>query len=510
MKRREFIGYAVASIISSLVIGGVTQLIAAETGDSGASCKLSGSRPNIIMFLADDLSYRDMSCFGQEEFSTPHVDRLANNGMIFSNAYAATNVCAPSRAGLMTGLHMGHCPIRLLGRRDAEGGRPYLSDHETMADVLKQAGYATGVVGKWHMGEPETPGMPHLQGFEMSLCFDHSHPSAVKSAQYTYPTRLWLNGKSYDLEENQGFRLHHPDNHYDEEGRFVPGGVRDPSKAEYGEDIYLKKALEFIREPRDEPFFLYYATPLTHAHWPKELRGLKDKKAPWTMNQKRWAGQVKQMDRSLGTIVEELRKQNIEDNTVLIFTSDHGYSEWSYYGSLGRYEDDPVLHNKGPWKGGKHICTNGGMIVPFIVWGPGLVTAGKTDRAVAFYDLKETFADIAGGASKKSGDGVSIAPLLCGQHRLYPTRDFLYWENGHFSRTGQSVLLNERFFAVRMRPGKPVELYDVFKDPGCENNIAGTYPELVKRAESLFVSEHEPHPWFPKLTKALQKYNEQE
>ena len=504
MKIKRSLKWIMTMGILTVAMGTAGKSFDSEAKERDDLKTLSGSRPNIILFLADDLSYWDMSCFGQKEFSTPNVDRLAREGMTFSNAYAASPECAPSRGGLLTGLHMGHCPIRALGRQDTEGGRPYLSDHETLADVLKRAGYETCQIGKWHVGEPGTPGMPHLQGFETSLCFDHGDN---KREQYAYPTRLWQNGERMELPENRGWRQDHPDNHFNGKGRFVPGGVPDPSKARYCEDIYLKKALQFIKEPREKPFFLYYATTLTHAEWPKELRKLKDKGAPWTLDQKRWAGQVTQMDRSLGAIIEELEKQGIEDNTIIIFASDNGYATWGYrrLSERVRWEDDPVLHNKGPWDRGKFICTNGGMIIPFIAWGPGLVKFGETDRAVVFYDLKVTFADLAGGMLLQASDGVSIVPLLSGKEDIYPNRDFLYWERGVYSRIGQSTLLKERFFALRMHPDKPIELYDVFKDPGCANNISSLEPKLIEQAKSIFISEHEEHPWYPELTKALNK-----
>jgi arylsulfatase A-like enzyme len=384
--------------------------------------------------------------------------------------------------------------------------RPYLEpEDETIADVLAAAGYTTCQIGKWHVGEPGTPGMPHVQGFEHSLCFDHGGSSADKRAQYIYPTRLWRNGVREEIPENIGFQIDHPDHRFDQDGRFVPGGIPDPAKARYCEDIYLAVALDFLRRPHEKPFFLYYASSLTHAEWPKELRELKDRQAPWGLDQKRWAGQVNQLDRSVGAILDELKALGQADNTVVLFASDNGYAAWGYCKETkrARWEDDPVLQNKGPWDRGKFIATNGGVIVPFIAWGPGLVDVGETKRAVTFYDLKATFAALA-GASVAQSDGVSFAPLLRGTEGDYPTRKFLYWEQGTMGPNVQSVLLDERYFALRMAPGEPIRVFDVFEDPGCARDLSAQSPELADRAAGLFVSQHTENPWYTELT-ALQK-----
>ncbi|HUT58714.1 MAG TPA: sulfatase-like hydrolase/transferase [Phycisphaerae bacterium] len=467
-------------------------------------------QPNIIVILADDLSYWDISHFGQKEFSTPNIDRMAREGMVFSNAYASSPECAPSRAGLLTGQHMGHCTFRRLGTdvRPELHQRPYLlPEDETIAHVLGAAGYTTCQIGKWHAGEPGTPGMPHLQGFEHSLCFDHGDNSRDKRAQYIYPTRLWRNGVRTDVPDNLGFEIDHADHHFDEEGKFVPGGISDASKARYCEDIYLQEALDFLRRPHEKPFFLYYASSLTHAEWPKELRELKDKPAPWTDDQKRWAGQVKHMDRSVGAILDELKGQGMDENTLVVFTSDNGYAAWGYsHPPRGRWEDDPVLKNKGPWDRGKFIAANGGMIVPFIAWGPGLVKAGQTGRAVAHYDLKAMFAEMAGATAANEMDGVSFAPLLAGEESRYPPREFFYWEQGGLGLNVQSALLDERYFALRMEPSQPTQLFDIFADPGCKQDLAEDHPGQIERAQTLFISQHDDNPWYVNLTDALREH----
>jgi arylsulfatase A-like enzyme len=466
-------------------------------------------RPNIIVILADDMSYWDISHFGQKEFSTPNIDSMARAGMVFTNAYAASPECAPSRAGLLTGRDMGHCTFRRLHTdvRPELHERPYLlPDDETIAHVLGSAGYTTCQIGKWHVGEPGTPGMPHLQGFEHSLCFDHDNNAKAKRAQYIYPTRLWRNGVVEQVPENKGFDIDHPDNRFDDDGRFLPGGMPDPVNMKFCEDIYLDEAIQFLRAPHKRPFFMYYASSLTHAEWPKELRELKDKQAPWTDDQKRWAGQATHMDRSVGAILDELKAQALDQNTLVIFTSDNGYAAWGYAkeAKRGRWEDDPVLKNKGPWDRGKFIAANGGVIVPFIAWGPGVVKKGETNRAVSFYDLKPTFADI-GGATLATTDGVSFVPLLAGQESSYPQRDFLYWEQGSLGPNVQSALLDERFFALRMEPAEPIHIFEIFDDAGCQQDLASERQELVKRAERLFISRHEESPWYVNLTASLRE-----
>lgn len=502
-------GRIAAVIAVTLFAVAMPQSAAAQTAPAeGAAAK---SPPSLIIFLADDLSYWDLSHFGQKEFFTPHVDRLAREGMVFTNGYSASPQCASARAGLLTGAHMGRARIRNNGAEVPPElhARPYLlEDDETIADVLRRAGYATGHVGKWHMGDPGTPGMPHLQGFDTTLSFDHNVKRPHLDQLYTYPDYLWLNGKKILLPENVGFRWDHPANRFDRDGRFLPGGVKDPTKARHGEDIYLEKALEFIAESRDKPFFLYYATPLTHAMWPNELRELMDKQSPWTLNQKKWAGQVTQMDRSLGAIVESLEKHGIAGNTIIIFMSDNGYTATSYaIPRPPRWQDDAVLRNKGPWNRGKFSVTHGGVIVPFIAWGPGRVAVGETNRAVVQYDLLRTFAELAGVTPQKPTDGVSLVPLLAGQAERYPMRPFLYWETGAvYTPTGQSVLLDEQFFAYREHPNKPIRLFDIFEDRGCVTDLAADHPALIERAQSLYVSQHSgDNPWYANLSRAMKE-----
>ena len=477
----------------------------------GTILNAQDNRPNIIVILADDFSYWDISHFGQKEFSTPNLDRMAREGMVFSNAYAASPECAPSRAGLLTGRDMGHCTIQRMGTdvRPKLHRRPYLlPDDETIAHVLGSAGYETCQIGKWHVGEPGTPGMPHLQGFKHSLCFDHENN---KRAQYIYPTRLWRNGVAEQIPENKGFGIDHRNNRFDKDGVFVPGGKSNPSKMKYSEDIFIEEAIKFLRKPHKKPFFMYYASTLTHAEWPKELRELKDKPKPWTDDQKRWAGQVTQLDRSVGTILKELKVQGLDQNTLVIFTSDNGYAAWGYrkLSNKGAWKDDLVLKNKGPWDRGKFVAANGGVIVPFIAWGPGIVKAGKTKRAVSAYDFKATFAAMAGTTAAKT-DGVSFLPLFAGKESDYPLRDFLYWEQGGMARNVQSVLLDERFFALRMNPGNPVRVFEIFDDPGCKKNLAAKRQDLVKRAEKLFVSHRTENPWYINLTDAIKKSSRQQ
>ncbi len=233
---------------------------------------------------------------------------------------------------------------------------------------------------------------------------------------------------------------------------------------------------------------------------------MKDKPAPWTDDQKRWAGQVTHMDRSVGAILDELKVQGLDENTLVLFTSDNGYSAWGYTKASKkvRWKDDPVLKNKGPWDRGKLIAANGGVIVPFIAWGPGMVKTGETERAVSCYDLKATFAAMAGTTAAKT-DGVSFLPLFAGDDSDVPQREFLYWEQGTLGRNVQSVLLDERFFALRMKPGEPVRVFEVFDDPGCKQDLASKRQDLVERAEKLFGSNRTENPWYPNLTSAIKK-----
>lgn len=458
---------------------------------------LSQNKPNILFIFSDDLSYRDLSCYGQENYNTPSLDKLAMNGIRFTNAYSGSSECAPSRASLMTGTHMGHCRIRA---NNSVRGQDHLDAEDvTIAEVLKQAGYTTGFIGKWGIGLPGTEGAPDKQGFD----FAYGFYDQLRAHTY-FPHYLMRNGNPEPLPENYGFdmkRLYRHnvdtagiyDNTYDENGRLSADGVNDPAKAKYSEDLFQNEAISFIEKNTDNPFFLYYATQLPHGPCiVPDLGVFKDKS--WDQKHREWAAMVEYMDRSVGKMVALLDSLKILENTVIFFAGDNGYSQWGYFGRPA-HEDDPLFKNKGPWPKGKFTCTHeGGMRVPFFVSWKGKIRVQESGHICALYDIFATAAELAGVTFPET-DGISLAPTLLGKPREQKKHDYLYWENGTQSPQTQSLRMNQ-WWAFRDHPGNPVELYDIIRDLDCMNNIADNNPDIVSRVRQIFKEAHSDSEWY--------------
>jgi arylsulfatase A-like enzyme len=453
-------------------------------------------QPNILFIFSDDLSYRDLSCYGQKHYQTPNLDKLAMNGMRFTQAYSGSSECAPARASLMTGMHMGHCRIRK--NRSVRMQDHLLTEDITVAEVLKQAGYTTGFIGKWGIGLPGTEGTPDKQGFD----FSYGYYDQLRAHGF-FPHYMMKNGKAEAIPENYGFDMermyrHNRDktgkygNTYDDNGRLIPDGVKDPSKAKYSEDLFQKEAVTFIKENKDKPFFLYYATQLPHGPCiAPDIGKFKDK--PWDQKHKEWAAMVERMDSSVGKMVETLEQTGVLNNTIIFFAGDNGYSQHGYFGRKV-FQDDPLFKNKGPWPKGKSTCTHeGGVRVPFFAYWKGKIKTQENDHICALYDILATSADLAGTTPPKT-DGISLAPTLLSkpdqQKHIY-----LYWENGSRSRHAQSVRM-DKWWAFRDNPSKPIELYDITKDIDCERNLAKDNPNIVAKIEQIFKEAHVDSKWY--------------
>jgi len=454
-------------------------------------------KPNILFIFSDDLSYRDLSCYGQKRFHTPNLDKLATNGVRFTNAYCGSPECAPSRASLMTGMHMGHCRIR--ANRSVRGQDHLLAEDVTVAEVLQQAGYATGFIGKWGIGLPGTEGTPDRQGFDYAC----GYYDQLRAHGY-FPHYLMRNGKAEPIPDNYGFNMtrvykHNRDktslydNTYDQSGRLIPDGVKDPAKAKYSEDIFQEEALAFIRNNRHRPFFLYYATQLPHGPCiTPDIGAYKDK--PWSQKHKEWAAMVEHMDRGVGKMVALLEQSGILDDTIIFFAGDNGYSQWGYFGRPA-HEDDPLFKNKGPWPRGKFTCTHeGGMRVPFFVYWKGRIKAQESDHICALYDFLATAAELAGAAAPKT-DGVSLAPTLLGRPDKQRKHKYLYWENGTRSPHAQSVRMG-RWWAYRDHPSRPIKLYDITRDIHCEKDMAKDNPDIVATIRQIFKEARVNSQWY--------------
>jgi arylsulfatase A-like enzyme len=430
-------------------------------------------RPNIIFILADDLGYGHLGSYGQQDIETPELDQLASDGLRYTQAYAGSTVCAPSRSVLMTGQHTGHTTVR--GNWGPDGERvPFKDSDVTVAEVLQSAGYKTGMIGKWGLGEPGTSGLPNKQGFDYWFGFLNQH-----NAHSFYPPYLWRNDRIVYFNENET-------------------GQRET----YVQDLFLGEALEFIRSNKDQPFFLYLPFTLPHTELAareemvEKYRGRFEEVVhpaelgrPAVMEAKAtYAGMVSTLDQDVGRIVRELEQLGIAENTIVIFTSDNGAA--SEHGAKSEYFD-----GTGPLRGIKRDLYEGGIRVPLIVSWPGTIPAGRVDDAshVTFWDFLPTFVEL-GGAEVPAGlklDGISVVSSML-QGAMVGNDRPLYWE---FRRKPDADLQQAvrwgRWKAVRHSEGADLEIYDLEEDLGETRDVADQHPDLVEKFESYLRSASE-------------------
>lgn len=456
--------------------------------------KFDRKKLNIILILADDMSYFDLSCLGQKEFKTPNIDRLYHAGLFFSEAYCGSPECAPSRSTIMQGKHLGHSRVRL---NNSVRGQDHLVDNDiTIAEMMKVGGYATGFVGKWGLGLPGTEGTPDKQGFD----FSYGYIDQLTAHGY-YPNYLYENGKIVPFPENYGFDMERAYRHtrskeglnvYNERGELIPSGVKDPSKAKNSQNLIHGKALDFIRDNRNSSFFLYYATQLPHG--PLIAPNLGDyKDEPWDMKHKEWAAMMAHLDRHIGELIDLTVELGIDKNTIFIFASDNGYSQWGYMGRPP-YEDDSIFLNKGPWRGGKFSSYDGGMRVPLIAYCPGIIPHETTGHPVVLYDLFATACDLA-GISPADTDGISFVPLLMGNPRKQKEHEFFYWGGGSFMPQAEAVRLGD-WFGMRKNIQDPVQLWNLKNDLGCDHDVAAENPAIIRRMVQIMEKEHVDSEWY--------------
>ncbi|HQK94257.1 MAG TPA: arylsulfatase, partial [Armatimonadota bacterium] len=360
-------------------------------------------RPNIIFILADDLGYGDVGCYGQERIQTPRIDQLAREGVRFTDCYSGSTVCAPSRCCLMTGLHTGHARIR--GNADV----PLRPEDQTVAETLKAAGYATGIVGKWGLGNAGTTGIPNRQGFDEWF----GYLDQTLAHNY-YPPTLWRNEREVPLLGNQ-----------------------NGATNEYSHDLFTREAEAFIRRHAGGPFFLYLAYTIPHANnelGAKTGNGMEVPSdvpytdQPWPQPEKNKAAMITRMDRDIGHLMDVLEELDIEEDTIVFFSSDNGPHK---EGGIA----PAFFGSSGPLRGIKRAMYDGGIRVPMIVRWPGRTPAGAvSDYPWAFWDFLPTAAQLGGAPIPKGLDGLSVVPALLGQPG--PEREYLYWEfhEGGFSQ----------------------------------------------------------------------------
>ena len=390
--------------------------------------------PNVIFILADDLGYGDLGCFGQKLIKTPHIDRLAAEGMRFTQAYAGATVCAPSRCSLMTGKHNGHAPIR--GNREVkpEGQMPMPAATFTVAHLMKQAGYTTGLIGKWGLGAPGSASTPGAMGFDHFFGYN-----CQRLAHEYYPEYLWRDDEKVMLR-----------------GR------------EYSHDLLVADALEFVRRNKGRPFFLDLSFTIPHDKLQvPDLGPYADE--PWPADLKTLAAMITRMDGDVGRLMALLNELDLDGQTLVVFASDNGTAY-----------DDALFHHSGPLRGRKRDMYEGGIRTPAIARWPGKIPAGAvSDQVWAFWDILPTLADLTGREAPAGLDGISILPTLLGRPAVdHPP---LYWEF-HERGFDQAARIDD-WKAVRNGLKKPLELYDLRTDPGERHDVAARHPEVVAHIE---------------------------
>ncbi|MEX2262466.1 MAG: arylsulfatase [Bryobacteraceae bacterium] len=433
MNRRQFIG--------SLSAGAA----AAQTRRTAA--------PNILLIVADDLGYGDLGCYGQTRIQTPNLDRLAAEGVRFSQAYAGSTVCAPSRCCLMTGLHTGHARTR--GNKFPD--LPLRPQDITIAEVLKQAGYRCGIFGKWSLGGLSTTGYPLRKGFdEWFGFFSQTH------AHTYYPDHLLHNEREVLLRGNFGVG----------------------KKKDYAHDLVTQYALRYLEQRDERPFFVHLAYTIPHAN--NEMgrdtgNGMEvPTDAPysgrnWPQQEKNFAAMITRMDSDVGKVMDQLKASGRDENTLVVFTSDNGpHSEGGHNPSF--------FESRGPLRGIKRDMYEGGIRVPTLARWPGKIQAGRvSDQVMAFWDLLPTCAELAGAKPPEGLDGISMAPALLG--KLQRDHEYLYWE---FHERGfhQAVRMGD-WKGVRLGSRQPVELYNLSTDLSERENVAGRHPEVASKIERI-------------------------
>ncbi len=430
-------------------------------------------RPNIIFILADDLGLGELGCYGQKKIKTPHLDRLAAEGMRFTQFYSGSAVCAPSRCSLLTGKHMGHAAVRdnLERGPNVEGQQPLPRETFTVAQLLKGAGYYTGIIGKWGLGMPEDQSGPNDFGFDYSygyLCqrIAHTH----------YPDHLWRNGVSEPLPGNPPIPL-------GPKWEIPPGG------ATYAHDLLAADALKFVRDRKAHPFFLYLAFTIPHVSlqapdealagydFPEDQRFPQKHYSAHARPRAAYAGMITRMDRDIGRLLAELKTQGLDDNTIVFFASDNGVS-FLQADTLARF-----FGSAAGLRGFKGELYEGGIRTPFIARWPGKIKAGGTsDQIGAFWDMLPTFCELA-GAKPAPSDGLSIVPTLLGRPAEQKQHTALYWEY-HSAGSSQAVRMGEwkgLRTKLKRNPDAPLELYHLATDPAETKDVAAEHPEIVAK-----------------------------
>ena len=461
MDRRQFLNRAGMFVAGTFLSSG---FVGCATG--------SQDKPNIIFIMADDLGYADLGCYGQDKIRTPNIDSIAAEGIRFTDCYAGAAVCAPSRSTIITGQHTGHTRIRGNRSQATDNRIPLLPEDPSIASVLQNAGYTTGIIGKWGLGEPGTTGIPAKKGFDHFFGFLNQ-----RNAHTYYPPFVWRNQEKVILEGNQN-------------------GQRN----DYVHDSFTEEALSFVEENRNEPFFLYlpYTIPHLELAVPEdslneykgqfpEIPYTDDHYADQTHPRAAYAAMIARMDRDIGKIMDLLDTHGLTEDTLIFFTSDNGPNDRD--GVTAEF-----FNNNGPFRGYKGELYEGGIRVPMVAKWPGKIPEGVVNNTPwAFWDLLPTFAELAGAEHPEQIDGISMISAL--QNEPQESHEYFYWETTSSGFT-QAVRMGD-WKAIWVGIENPVELYNLAEDISESNNIAADHPDIVAKATELFTSARTPSKHWP-------------
>ena len=470
-------------------------------------------KPNIIYILADDLGYGELAHYGQQIIQTPNIDALAETGITFTQHYSGSAVCAPSRCALLTGFHPGHMYVRGNDEWDSrgdvwnyievakdeglEGQRPMPTDTKTIASILKSVGYKTSVIGKWGLGAPNTESIPTKMGFDHFFGYN-----CQRQAHTFYPLHLWRNDEKVLLENDTvapRTKLEIGADPY-KKGSYSQFQLKDYSPA-----LMLDEAKKFITENKEDPFFLYYATPIPHVplqapqEWVDKYRTIIGEEEPYLGDKgyfpnqypkATYAAMISYLDHQVGELVKLLKDQGEYENTLIIFTSDNGPS---YAGGANSAYFNSAKPFSSEYGRGKGYLYEGGIRVPMIAsWPAQIESAKKSDHLSAFWDVLPTLCELSGAEIPANTDGISFLPTLKLQEDQQKEHEYLYWEIPEYQ--GQQALRMGKWKAIRkdiMKGNLSIELYDLSLDIREENNIAAKHPELISQIERIFTEAHE-------------------
>jgi arylsulfatase len=427
---------------------------------------------NIVYILADDLGYGELGCYGQTKIRTPHLDRMAAEGMKFNQHYSGAPVCAPARCVLMSGRHSGHASIRDNIEHKPEGQAPMFGREQTLAEVLAPAGYVSGCFGKWGLGYPGSEGDPLQQGFDRFYGYN-----CQRHAHNFYPRYLWSDSERVEL----------------------PGNDRKATGAHYSHDLIEREALAFLREHREHPFFCYVPFTIPHLALQVPDASLNDYLGRWEETpylgksylqhptpRSAYAAMITHLDRSVGRILELLDELDLTRKTLVMFASDNGVTH------LGPDQVDfEFFDSSAGLRGFKGSVFEGGLRVPLIARWPGKISSGSiTEHVSAFQDVLPTLAELAGVEVPAEADGLSFLPTLLGQPEKQPQHEYLFWDFPGYG--GQLAVRFGDFKAVRRglrkQPDAPLQLFDLSKDPAESTDVAAQHPEIVARIQEIMRS----------------------